>query len=545
MDAFFFIAIAIIFGFIGSCITRRIGLPGVVGYLIGGLFFGPSFLGVFDEALCSRLEIFTGLALSIIAFTIGSELKLSTFRQMGKGIGVITVLESLGAFLIVAGGIYLLTGQLALALMFGALAPASAPAGTVAVLQEYKAKGRLTNALYAVVGLDDGLAIVIFSLSVAAAKIIFTGEAGTVAGVVGGPVVEIIGSIAAGVVTGLLAGYVVKRMKGEEAVLAVSLAAIFLCTGVSYYMGFSLILANLSLGMTFTNVFAAANRRASRKIESISLPVYIIFFFIAGAHIRISLLTQLGIIGLVYIICRIVGLFGGAYIGAALSKQSSVIRKYLGLGILSQAGVAIGLSVLAAGEFGSFGDEGRQVGLVLINTIMATTIIFEIIGPIGAKYAISKAKEAGVNITEDDLIQTYKVGDVMETEVPVIMAGMSLQEVINIVSDTDDSHYPVVDNGDKLIGIITLDGIRKTFNVQELNDWLVALDVMEAVTGGFSSETALSEALEQMRRKDTEYMPVVDVQHGNRLIGGLNKRAVWRKLSAEVLSRQRKAEILH
>ena len=155
--------------FAGGKLVHCFTLPGVVGYLIAGLILGPSFLNVFSLPLLDRLEAFSGFALSLIAFIIGSEMKLSTLREMGKGIGIITLLESFGAFFLVAAGVYLLTGKLYLALIFGAMAPASAPAGTVAVLQEYKAKGRLTNALYAVVGLDDGLAIMIFAVAVALA----------------------------------------------------------------------------------------------------------------------------------------------------------------------------------------------------------------------------------------------------------------------------------------------------------------------------------------------------------------------------------------
>jgi len=541
MNLLFFVAIAIIFGFLGGKIAQRVKLPGVVGYLFAGLIFGPSLLNVFHEEFVEGMDIFTSFALSLVAFIIGSEMKLSTLKEMGRGIGIIILLESFGAFLFVAAGVYLLTQKLYLALVFGAMAPASAPAGTAAVLQEYKAKGRLTNALYAVVGLDDGLAIMIFAIAVALARLLLGGCELSVEGFLQGPILEIVGSIALGCATGAIAGYFMRRLSSDDAILATSLGSILICTGIAIYFDLSLILANLSLGMIHVNLYPAGNRRAYRAIDFITLPVYIVFFFLAGAHLHLKLLPSMGLLGLVYVLCRIGGLMGGAYLGGMLSKQHPVIRKYLGLGILCQAGVAIGLSLLAAGQFRPLGEAGKNLAVVVVNTIAATTIVFEVIGPIGAKLAISKAQEIGVNITEDDLIETYKVADVMDTKLPVLSAGMPLSEVIRIVSDTDELYYPVVDGNNRLVGTVTLDGIRKTFATQELNDWLVALDIAEPIVAKITPEMALSEAFEKSRRLDIEHIPVTASSEDDRFVGILNCRAVRRQLSAEVLSRQQKA----
>ncbi len=545
MNLLFLISIAILFGFVGGRIAQRLKLPGVVGYLIAGLFFGPSFLDVFNDKLLEDMNIFAGFALSLVAFMIGSEMRLSTLRELGKSIGVITVLESFGAFLLVAAGVYLLTGKMYLALVFGAMAPASAPAGTVAVLQECKAKGRLTNALYAVVGLDDGLAIMIFAVAVAVARVLLTGGDLSVGALLEGPALEISGSIVLGCVIGAVGGFFTRRLSGSEAVFAVSLGSVLVCAGLAIYLHVSLILANLSLGMVFANMYPVANRRAYRAIKSVTLPIYIVFFFIAGAHLRIGLLPSMGLLGLVYVLTRIGGLVGGAFLGAVISKSSPVIRKYLGLGILCQAGVAIGLSLLVSGEFRNLGEEGRILAVAVVNTVAATTIVFEILGPIAAKFAIVRSGEFGVNITEDDLIETYKVGDVTQRDIPVISVGMSLSEVIRIVSDTDYFFYPVVDNAKKLIGKVTIDGIRKTFATQELNDWLVALDVMEPVSFKLTPDVILSEALDKFKRLGVENLAVVTSDEDDRLVGVLNDRAVHRTLSAEVLARQQKADSAH
>jgi Kef-type K+ transport system membrane component KefB len=170
---------------------------------------------------------------------------------------------------------------------------------------------------------------------------------------------------------------------------------------VSNVFHFSLILANLTLGVVFVNLFEMTNNQSTESLDFITLPVYIIFFVIAGAHLQISLLPAMGLIGLVYILCRILGLMGGAFIGATISKAESVVRKYLGLGILSQAGVAIGLALMTAKEFSLHGEIGEYVVLLVINTIAATTIIFEIIGPITTKIAIQRAHEIGNKESRD------------------------------------------------------------------------------------------------------------------------------------------------
>jgi Kef-type K+ transport system membrane component KefB len=162
---------------------------------------------------------------------------------------------------------------------------------------------------------------------------------------------------------------------------------------LSKYFHVSLILSNLGLGIVFANLFLLANRRAYQAIQSITLPIFIIFFVIAGAHLQIHLLSTMGLLGLIYIICRVLGKIGGAFFGATISKSNPAVRKYLGLGILSQAGVAIGLAILVTREFGSLGKAGEDLAVIVINTIAATTIIFEIIGPIATKFAISKAGE--------------------------------------------------------------------------------------------------------------------------------------------------------
>jgi Kef-type K+ transport system membrane component KefB len=396
VDVLFLVGLGILWGFLGGKLSNRIRFPAVIGYLVFGLILGPSILNLFQPDVLDDLGIISDLALGFVAFSIGCEMRLSVLKRMGRGILTIVLGESLGAFIMVTCFVYLLTQELHLALIFGAMAPASAPAGTVVVLQEYRAKGPLTNTILAVVGLDDGLAILIYALAISVAKLLLFG-AGTssLAWMITTALVEILGAIAFGSIMGLALGVWTRRVRRPDDLLSISLGAILLCTGLSKMFHMSLILSNLALGALLANTALRASRRVFETVRKITPPIYIIFFVLAGAHLDLHLLAQMGLLGLVYIMGRTSGLIGGSYIGAMLAKAESTIRRYLGLGILSQAGVAIGLSLLVSREFGALGDAGHRVALLTINTIAATTIVFEIIGPLTTRLAITKAGEVG------------------------------------------------------------------------------------------------------------------------------------------------------
>ncbi len=309
---------------------------------------------------------------------------------MGKRIFAIIIGESLGAFIVVFVGVYLLTNNLILSIIFAAMAPASAPAGTVAVLQEYRAKGKLTNAMLAVVGFDDGFAILIYAFSIAVTGVIISGVF-SVSNLLINPLFDIGGAILIGIVIGLVFAFILKRLIEREEIIVVSVTAILITAGLSILLDVSLILACMALGVIVVNIFQQANKPVFDHIRSISLPIYILFFIIAGINLHLSLLLTIGALGGIYIICRIIGKMTGSYLTALASKADPVIRNNIGLGILSQAGVAIGLALLASHNLDSLGMP--EMGTLIITTIAATTVVFEIIGPLSARFAIMRAGE--------------------------------------------------------------------------------------------------------------------------------------------------------
>jgi len=392
-------------------VVKKTSLPSLIGYMLVGALFGSSFkrfgLELFTEPIRHSLGFITQIALGFVAFSIGSELSIKSLKRLGNGIIWIIFAESFAAFFVVAGLIYAVTRDWPMALIFGSMAPASAPAGTVAIIQEYKAKGSLTQALYAVVGFDDGLAIIIFGFAAAIAKSLLLAETpGHVSEgffqMLKAPVVEIILSIVVGTVLGFLFCQLVRFIKNSRDMLIIVFGIVTLGSGLSMMWHLSLILTNMVIGFVLINTRreALVHKVTSPLLEIMPL-IFVLFFCLAGAHLQLSALPSLGMIGLVYILGRTGGLIGGARLGASWGHVEKKIKKYVGLGILSQAGVAIGLALIVGQEFAGLGEivdgisHGSHIGTKVITTITATCLVFEVIGPILAKYALGKAGELG------------------------------------------------------------------------------------------------------------------------------------------------------
>jgi len=343
---------AAILGFYMGRAAVRLSLPSIIGYMLLGVILGPSVLNVFNEAMMKELSFLTETALGFVAFSIGSELSISSLKRIGGAIISIIIAESFLAFFAVTAALYILTGDMPLSIIFGAMAPASAPAGTVAVIQENKASGDLTKALYAVVGFDDGLAIIIYGFAVAIAKKMLVREAShaslSILPAIWTPVMEIGLSFLMGGVIGLLFCLIVSRLHKSQDIFIIVFGVILLATGLAVNWHLSLILASMMVGFVLANSkHETFVLRVKQPLLEIMPLVYILFFTLAGAHLNVDDLAALGLIGVVYIAARSAGLIGGARLGAQIGGAGRKIKKYLGLGILSQAGVAIGLSLIA------------------------------------------------------------------------------------------------------------------------------------------------------------------------------------------------------
>ncbi|MDZ7778008.1 MAG: cation:proton antiporter [Bacteroidales bacterium] len=393
-----------------SQLTKRFGLPNIIAYMIAGIFLGPSVFNFLNEQALGDMEFITHMVLGFVAFKIGLEINIKELSAHGRGILITVLSESFLAVIMVALFLYLLTGNLALSLIFGALAPASAPAGTIAVIDETKSKGSLTQTLYSIVGIDDGLAIIIFGM-ISPIVIFLLSHSGAEATLDGSiwtsliePFREIGFSILLGGITGALFIWLTRFKRFREELMLLSFGAVILVVGVSQLANLSEILAGMVFGLAIGNYpkLEEIKNLEEEEVGFIIPMFYLLFFTIAGANLHLKSLPALGLIGLFYVTGRIVGKGAGAFIGASLGKMEPKIRKYLGFGILSQAGVAIGLALVVKTRFQGLGPEindagltmGDHIGNIVFTTITATSVIFEIVGPILAKYALKKSGES-------------------------------------------------------------------------------------------------------------------------------------------------------
>jgi CBS domain-containing protein len=393
--------------------------------------------------------------------------------------------------------------------------------------------------LIAIVALDDALALILYITSVSLANFL-TGhkEAGSLR-MIYNSLYEVFGSLGLGLAAGLIMRWIIKRIDDDEKNLIFTISTIILTIGLAINLELDVILSSMACGVTLVNLSPRRSLKSFELIHRFSPPIYVLFFVIVGTRLKINLTVQIGLLAAIYTSCSIIGKTLGSYWGAVYSRAVPSVRKYLGFCLYQQGTIAIALLIMASQRF-----EG-EIRDIMLSIIIGGLFVLQFIGPLFVKFGIKQAGEIGMNITEDDLIKSYKVGDVMDTDVPVIKAGLSLREVIKLVSNTDSLYYCVVDDKDKVIGAVTLDGIRNTFSTQELNDWLVALDIMEPVIATVTPDMPLSDALEKTSRLDIEHLPVVASEEDMKISGVLNHRKVRRSLSAEVLSRQQKADSIH
>jgi Kef-type K+ transport system membrane component KefB len=391
------IGLLLIVSYLGSRLFQRFGIPQVVGFIVLGVLHGPSFLNVIPISLSNEFLFISEIALGLIGFDMGSHLNLSRIRRLGKSIIFILIFEAFGAFALVFLGVFALTRSSHTALIFGALASATAPAATVDVLAEYDAKGPLTTTLLAVVGLDDALSLVLYSIASAfTVAIISGGEAPTALELLELPLIEIGGSLLTGLALGHILDQILRRLKGHHDAMAVSVGFVLLAAGFSIALDFSLILTTMIIGMVVVNSSPEHGRRIRYTIEQAGPVIYVLFFTLVGARFQINTLPAMGLLGLAYVLLRSSGKFFGAWLGGTIGGAVPAVRDNLGFGLLSQAGVAIGLALASASRFSKLGEEGAALGSLVINVITATTFLVQIIGPIFVKFAIHRAGEIGM-----------------------------------------------------------------------------------------------------------------------------------------------------
>ena len=380
-----YIAIMLGAALIAGKIVKQFKLPNVTGYLLIGLLIGPKCLNILHQDFIDAGDIVVDLALGCIAFSIGAEFKISFLKKVGKAPIIIGIMEGFGAVLVVDTILLLMGYSVSFAMAVGAIASATAAASTLMIVKQYKAKGPVTQTLLPVVALDDAVALVAFGLSIAAAKLITSHGSAPIGELLLEPLKEIGGGLLFGFVLGIIMTYGVKLYTGRGNRLALTIMMICCCVGVSDMVGFSSLLACMMMSTVFVNL-TKFQQKIYEPMERITPPIYMMFFILSGASLDVTLIKSVGIVGLVYVFGRVAGKWLGASLGAKISKAPKQVQTWLGLTLVPQEGVALGLATSAAKAVPEYAAKIKTI-------ILCGVVIYELIGPVITKIALKKAGE--------------------------------------------------------------------------------------------------------------------------------------------------------
>lgn len=374
-------------GFVGGKLATRLRLPTISGYVVAGLLLGPSVLNVVPDHVVESLAPVPHIALGLIAITIGSEFRLGKLRQTGRNILVITIVQLLTTFASVSVLLVVFGAPLPMALLLGAIASATAPAATVAIASELRARGPLVSKLFGVVALDDAFCIILFGFVMAtAAAMIGTEVAGPLQMVLF-PIREILISVLIGVSLGYVVHRLVLNRKRNNEIIVIVLGFVLLSSGITVSIHVSPLIANMMMGFALVNL-SSKNSRIMRILEPLTPPIYAAFFALAGTELDVRTIAASGTLGLVYLGARALGKYGGAFMGAAAARDSRTTRNLLGLALLPQAGVAIGLILVLQ-------DTPTFIHLPymreMVNIVLGSILVNEVIGPPLTKIALERS----------------------------------------------------------------------------------------------------------------------------------------------------------
>lgn len=408
MELLLSLSIAMFAGLMLSRVAKLVQLPAVTAYLVAGILVGPFCLGAFGVSglgfTVSDIEnktfsIISDVALGFIAFSIGNEFRLSQLKSIGKSATIIGILQAVITTILVDVALitlhFIIPDKLSLeaAIILGAVASATAPAATLMVVRQYKAKGPVTDTLLPVVALDDAVGLVLFAVSFGVAKGFLSGSV-NVLSIVVEPLIEVLLSIGLGALMGYAFTFFERFFHSRSKRLAMSVAFVFLTVAISMlkfniggvHIAFSSLLSCMMLGTIFCNICDFSENLMDR-LDRWTAPIFILFFVLSGAELDLAVFTDIIIVlvGVVYITFRCLGKYSGANLSSRLAKAPENVTKYLGITLFPQAGVALGMALKA--------QALGEVGMIVANITLFSVLIYELVGPFLTKVALSKAGE--------------------------------------------------------------------------------------------------------------------------------------------------------
>ncbi|OQX29818.1 MAG: hypothetical protein B0D92_01550 [Spirochaeta sp. LUC14_002_19_P3] len=390
--------ILLILGYFLGNLAHRVKLPEITGYIVAGIILGDAVSGLVHHEMSAALQVVTDVALGLIALTIGGEFYAAKLKRMGSEVMIITAAQILLTFVAVSVGLVLFRMPLPFAMLLGAIATATAPAATVAIVQSLRARGPFVDRLYGIVALDDAGAVIIFGVVFAVvSNLLGTGGTEGTAGSFGmiiGAFKEILLSIAMGAAAGWIIHKLCARRRHSGEQMIVTLGWIFLLTAISTALHLSPLLANMAAGAVLINL-SPRNHRLFNNLEPLTPPIYALFFTIAGTELNPAVFAsrEILLLGAVFIAARALGKVAGVWSGAVLAKSNPNVRKYLGFCMLPQAGVAIGLVLMiqASPIIAQLGTQEKDIIFMMVNIILLSVFVNELTGPPISRAAIVKA----------------------------------------------------------------------------------------------------------------------------------------------------------
>lgn len=371
------LSVMLLAAFLVTRLTKRLRLPNVTGYIVAGVLIGPYVLGLIPSGVATGMDFVTDVALALIAFGVGKYFKFSIFRRNMSKVLIITVLEALTASLLVTLTMIFVFGlSVEFSLLLGAISAATAPASTIMTIRQYKAKGEFVNLILQVVAIDDAVALIAFSVCAAVVQAMDGGGGGNL----WLPMLYNVAALGAGGLLGFVLHKLIDGNRSKDHRLALTLIMLLGLTGLCTLLDISPLLSCMALGTVYIN--AGGGKQIFKQVNAFAPPILMLFFVLSGMRLSLPSLVTAGLIGVVYFFVRILGKYAGAFAGAALCRCDPPIRKYLGLALIPQAGVSIGLAVL-----------GQRIlpeaeGLLLSTIILSSGLLYELIGPACAKLSL-------------------------------------------------------------------------------------------------------------------------------------------------------------
>lgn len=397
MNVILGIALAMVFGLVLNRIMKLFNLPNVTGYLIAGILVGPYCLKFLSAQTVVDVGFITTIALGFIAFSIGGEFKLSSIKKLGTKILSITFLQAFGAVILVMASLFVVRAinpelvNIPMVLLLSAIATATAPAATLMVVRQYKAHGPVTDTLLPVVAFDDAIGLMVFAICFGISKTLMGGGEITAINILVLPLAEIFFSLLIGGILGAILAFLCSLFKSRAnrlcSIITFVLVAVGLCELEVLGVSLSSLLTCMMIGAVFCNL-----RKDSEVIldgpERWTPPLFMLFFIMSGASLDLTVIPYIGVIGIVYIVARSLGKYLGAFVGAAITKSDKHVRNHLGITLLPQAGVAIGMAQMVAAEPELASISGR-----IVTVVLCATLVYELIGPVLTKMSLKAAGE--------------------------------------------------------------------------------------------------------------------------------------------------------